>query len=74
MGAGATYPAGRSAYKPGRGRVGDPSPQTDPDLFSTEDLRAEIRYLTTLDRRYGSHHLRAMARLRLAAEIGKRAR
>ncbi len=67
-------PAGRSDYRPGRVRVGDPSPQTDPDLFSTEDLRAEIRYLATLDKRYGPHTLRALARLRLAAEIGKRAR
>ena len=70
--AGRTFPTGRSSYTPGRARIGDPTPQSDPDLFSAEDIRAEIRYLATLDRRYGAHHLRAMARLQLASEIARR--
>lgn len=72
MNAGAEPPRGRSDYRPGHARIGEPTPQTDPDLFSSEDLRAEIRYLTTLDKRYGAHHLRAGARLRLAGEITRR--
>lgn len=73
MNANVDYPRGRSDYRPGASRIGEATPQTDPDLFSTEDIRAEIRYLITADRRYGAHHLRALARLRLATEIAGRA-
>jgi hypothetical protein len=38
-------PVGRSAYRPGRAKVGDETPQTHPDKFSTEDLKAEVKYL-----------------------------
>jgi hypothetical protein len=67
-----TYPSGRSSYTPGRTRMGEPTPQTNPDLFSPEDIRAEIRYLASLDKRYGTHHLRAMARLKLANALAGR--
>lgn len=66
------YPQGRSAYRPGHARTHEPTPQTDPDLFSVEDIRAEIRYLTRLDKRYGAHHLRALRRLELTAVIASR--
>jgi hypothetical protein len=61
-----------SAYVPGHARIGEPTPQTDPDLFTVAELRAEIRYLARLDKRYGAHHLRALARVALAAELAKR--
>lgn len=67
------YPSGRSGYTPGRARMGEPTPQTDPDRFSSEDLRAEFRYLSSLDRRYGANAIRARARVALAAEIARRA-
>jgi len=59
-------------YVPGRARHGEPTPQTDPDLFSVDEIRAEIRHLSALDRRYGPHTLRALARVRLTNEIARR--
>ena len=56
-------------YRPGHSRIGEPTPQTDPDLFTDDELNAEILYLVALDRRYGEHILRAMARARLFAEL-----
>jgi hypothetical protein len=38
-------------YVPGNARIGEPTPQTDPDLFTDAELKAEIRYLTRLDKR-----------------------
>jgi len=60
-------------YVPGTARYGEPTPQTDPDLFSVDELRAEIRYLSFVDRKFGPHTLRALARVRLMAEIARRA-
>ena len=62
----------RPAWQPGSARVGEPSPQTHPELFTIADLQAEIRYLTRLDKRYGWHELRAIARQRLWTVIGER--
>jgi hypothetical protein len=67
-----SYPTGRSDYNPRRVRVGAPNPQRDPDKFSVEDLKAEIRYLETLDRKFGANALRALARNKLRREIAKR--
>lgn len=68
-----TYPRGRSTYNPrGRRAMSAPSPQTDPDAFSVEDIRAEIAYLVATDKRHGAHFLRAEARVKLYAEIAKR--
>lgn len=53
-------------YVPGRALVGDHTPQTHPDEFSTEDLTAEIRYLMKLNKLHGSHPRRTMAYLKLA--------
>lgn len=62
----------RSAYKPGRSRIGEPTPQSDPDLFSDEDVLAEVKYLIGLNQRYGSHHLRTMAYARLLGVLAER--
>lgn len=62
----------RSTYKPGHARFGEPTPQSDPDLFSDEDIRAEISYLLGLNRRHGSHHLRTMAYARLLGVLADR--
>lgn len=61
-----------SGYVPGSARWGEPTPQTDPDLFSVEDLRAEMRHLSRLDRRHGTHTLRVLARVRLSVEVARR--
>jgi hypothetical protein len=53
-------------YRPGFARVGEPTPQTDPDLFTTDELTAEIRYLMAANRRYGSNALRTLAYIKLA--------
>lgn len=66
------YPTGRSSYKPGHARMGDPTPQSDPNLFSEEDIKAEIKHLERLDKRLGQHPLRVQARMRLWREIGRR--
>jgi hypothetical protein len=65
-------PAGRSSYDPYRRLVGAPSPQNEPDQFSNEDIRAEVKYLMALDRRHGSHPLRTSACLRLLSVIDER--
>jgi hypothetical protein len=62
----------RGPYVPGRARAGEPTPQTDPSLFSAEEIRAEILYLIGLDRRFGPHPLRAAARVRLFAALAGR--
>lgn len=63
-------PIGRSDYSPSEARIGGPSPQTAPELFSVEDLRAEIKYLQSANRRYGVHPLRTLAILKLEREMG----
>lgn len=57
------------SYVPGMARYGEPTPQTDPDLFDDNEIRAEIDYLLSIDKRYGDHPLRAAARLRLFGEL-----
>jgi hypothetical protein len=61
-----------SDYNPLTRRVGEPSPQTDPDLFDDDDIRKEIRYLLATNKRYGSHPLRTSAYLRLQAVLDAR--
>jgi hypothetical protein len=56
-------------YKPGRTLVGEPTPQSDPDLFTDDEIKAEIRYLLGLNRRYGTHVLRVEAYLKLDAVL-----
>lgn len=68
----APKPTGRSSYDPRRVRVGQPQPQSHPELFSVEDLKAEIKHLETLDRRLGRHPLRAAAKLQLLSAIAAR--
>lgn len=52
-------------YKPGRSRVGEATPQSHPDLFTDAEIRAEVRYLLGLNKRYGTHVLRVKAYLTL---------
>lgn len=59
-------------YVPGNARMGEATPQTNPDLFTVAEIKAEIRYLARLCKRYGTHHLRALARVQLSAELAKR--
>jgi len=52
-------------YRPGMARVGEATPQSDPDLFTDAEVRAEIKYLLGLNKRYGTHVLRVQAYLKL---------
>ena len=67
-----TWPRGRSSYDPRRARVGELTPQSDPDRFSTEDLLAEASYLMETNRRDGPRPSRTAAYLRLVRIIAAR--
>ena len=62
----------RKPYRPGRALIGEPTPQSDPDRFTDAEIRAEIRYLMRLNKRYGSHPLRTAAYLKLDAVLKAR--
>lgn len=62
------------AYKPGQGRVGEPTPQSNPELFTDAEIRAEIKYLLGLNKRYGTHPLRVEAYLKLGRVLAERKR
>lgn len=62
----------QATYRPGYARVGDATPQTHPDLFTDEEIRAEIRYLMALNKRHGTHVLRVKAYTALFAVLAKR--
>lgn len=59
-------------WKPGSARLGEPSPQSHPEQFTDNDLRAEFRYLARLNGRYGLHELRVAAQNKLIAELESR--
>lgn len=69
-----TIPTGRSSYRPGHARFGEATPQSDPDLFSDEDIRAEVSYLLRLNAKHGSHHLRVQAYAKLLSILADRHR
>ena len=48
-------------YKPGRSLVGEATPQSHPELFTDAEIKAEIKYLLGLNKRYGTHILRVRA-------------
>ena len=50
----------------------DPDPQKTPELFTDADLLKEIKMLLRMNTRYGSHHLRTMAYIRLQTFINDR--
>jgi hypothetical protein len=60
-------------YKPGIAMMWEATPQTNPYLFTDDEIRAEIKYLIRLDRRFGPHHLRTMAYTRLMKVLSERA-
>ncbi len=62
----------RPRWKPGTARLGEPSPQSDPELFTDSDLRAEFRYLARLNGRYGLHELRVAAQNALIRALESR--
>lgn len=57
---------------PATRRVGEPSPQTHPDQFTDDEIRAEIRHLARLQRLFGQHDLRALAIVKLLNELARR--
>ena len=63
----------REPYRPGHARIGEPTPQSDPDKFTDAEIRAEIRYLLRLNKRYGTHPLRVAAYARLDEVLRTRA-
>lgn len=52
-------------YRPGMARVGEATPQSDPEQFTDDEIRAEIQYLLRLNKRHGTHLLRVQAYLAL---------
>jgi hypothetical protein len=68
----AAVPKGRSDYKPGKARVGDPTPQTHPHLFSDEDIMAEVKHLMRTNRQYGSNPIRTMKYMDLMRTVRER--
>lgn len=65
--------ADRPKYVPGMALVGGATPQSDPSLFTDAEIRAEIKYLLRLNKRYGTHVLRVQAYLKLEAVLKERA-
>lgn len=61
-----------AAYQPGKARVGEPTPQTDPDKFSDDEIMAEVKYLMKLNRQYGSNPIRTMKYMDLMQYLKKR--
>jgi hypothetical protein len=59
-------------YKPGMARIGEPTPQSHPEQFTNKEIKAEIKYLMRLNKRYGSHPLRTMAYLKLMRVLDAR--
>lgn len=59
-------------YIPGQARVGEPTPQTDPDLFSDAEITAEVKHLIRMNKRYGSHPLRTIAYHKLLRILAER--
>ncbi len=59
-------------YKPGTTRVGEPTPQSDPDLFTDAEILAEVKYLLRLNKKYGTHHLRVIAYSKLLHILAER--
>lgn len=57
---------------PQNAKVGEPTPQTDPDMFDTADIKAEIRYLLSLNRKHGTLSLRVAGIAKLRAELAAR--
>jgi hypothetical protein len=64
---------GGEKYVPGKARMNEPTPQTRPSLFTDDEIAAEIAYLVRLDKRFGTHTLRVIARQKLRSVLGSRA-
>lgn len=56
-------------YVPGQARVGEATPQSNPELFTKAECEAEIKYLLRLNKKYGTHHLRVAAYLKVGDAI-----
>ena len=59
-------------YDPRTRRTWEPSPQTEPELFSPADIKAEIRHLRRLNRSFGEHTLRTLAIVKLTRVLAER--
>lgn len=60
-------------YRPGMGRVGEASPQSEPGLFTEAEIAAEISHLLKLNARHGTHMLRVAAYTALDRVLAARA-
>jgi len=61
-----------ATYRPGRAKVGEATPQSDPDLFTDAEIRAEVKHLLSLNHRLGTHPLRVEAYGKLLSELQAR--
>lgn len=62
----------REKYRPGMARVGEATPQSDPDLFTDAEIMAEVKYLLRLNKKYGTHPLRVAAYVKLLTYLQQR--
>jgi hypothetical protein len=63
------------AYDPARTRVGEPTPQDNPEAFTDAEIRAEITHLQKLNRRFptpNGNALRTVAYTRLLQVLADR--
>ena len=48
-------------YVPGNAKIGEATPQSDPDMFTDGEILAEAKYLLRMSNRLGSNVLRTLA-------------
>jgi hypothetical protein len=59
-------------YVPGTARIGEPTPQSHPELFTDAEIQSEVKYLIRMNKRLGSHPLRTMRYLALLRYLDTR--
>ena len=59
-------------YTPGRAYVDGANPQSHPEMFTDAAIKAEIKYLLRLNKRYGTHVLRTVAYTKLLQVLAER--
>lgn len=62
----------RLVYRAGMALVSEATPQSHPNRFTDEEIKAEIKYLLRLNAKHGTHHLRVAAYLALDSVLADR--
>jgi hypothetical protein len=61
-----------TVYKPGHAMIGEATPQTNPPLFTDDEILAEVKHLIRMNKRLGPHVLRTLAYTRLMTVLAER--